>query len=87
MLGQSKITAAYTWYALYGPAGTPKNVVDLLGGAIEKITERGDFKNRVEQSGATICYMGPDELTAHTKQEVAHWTAVIRKLGIPVQTQ
>jgi tripartite-type tricarboxylate transporter receptor subunit TctC len=76
-----------TWYALYAPAGTPKSIVDRLSGAIEKIVERPDFKARVEQSGATISYMGPVELTAYTKQEVAHWTAVVRKLGIPVQTQ
>jgi tripartite-type tricarboxylate transporter receptor subunit TctC len=76
-----------TWYALYAPAGTPKPVVDRLSGAIEKIVERPDFKARVEQSGATISHMGPEELTAYTKQEVAHWTAVVRKLGIPVQTQ
>ena len=74
-----------TWYALYAPAGTPKDIVDLLAREIKKIIERADFKARVEQSGATIYYMGPDELTNYTKNEVAHWTGVIRKLGIPTQ--
>jgi tripartite-type tricarboxylate transporter receptor subunit TctC len=76
-----------TWYALYAPAGTPKAIVDRLSGEIKTITERRGFKARVEQSGATMSYMGPGELTEYTKQEVAHWTAVIRKLGIPMQTQ
>jgi tripartite-type tricarboxylate transporter receptor subunit TctC len=76
-----------TWYALYAPAGTPKDIVERLSGAIKKIVERPDFKRRVEQSGATISYMGPDELAQYTKEEVAHWTGVIRKLGIPMQTQ
>jgi len=74
-----------TWYALYAPAGTPKDIIDLLAREIRKVTERADFKARVEQSGATIYYMGPDELTKYTAQEVTHWTAVIRKLGIPAQ--
>jgi tripartite-type tricarboxylate transporter receptor subunit TctC len=74
-----------TWYALYAPAGTPKDIVDLLAREIRKITERPDFKARVEQSGATIYYMGPDELTKYTEQEVAHWSGIIRKLGIPAQ--
>ncbi len=74
-----------TWYALYAPARTPKSIVDLLGREVKKITESADFKARVEQSGATIYYMGPDELTKYTAQEVAYWSSVIRKLGIPAQ--
>jgi len=74
-----------TWYALYAPAGTPKTIVDLLGREVKKITENADFKARVEQTGATISYMGPDELAKYTAQEVVHWTAIIRKLGIPAQ--
>jgi tripartite-type tricarboxylate transporter receptor subunit TctC len=74
-----------TWYALYAPAGTPKGIVDLLGRAVKKITESADFEARVEQTGATIYYMGPDELSKYTAQQVAYWTSVIRKLGIPAQ--
>jgi tripartite-type tricarboxylate transporter receptor subunit TctC len=76
-----------TWYALYAPAGTPKAVVDRLSGEIRKIVERPDFKARVEKSGAAIFYMGPEQLTEYTKQEVAHWRDVVGKLGIPAQTQ
>ena len=76
-----------TWYALYAPAGTPKAVVDRLSGEIRKIVERPDFKARIEKSGATIYYMGPEQLTEYTKQEVAHWRDVVRKLGIPAQSQ
>jgi tripartite-type tricarboxylate transporter receptor subunit TctC len=74
-----------TWYALYAPAGTPKNIVDLLGSTIKTITESADFRARVEQTGATMSYMGPDELTKYTAEEVTHWTAIIHKLGIPAQ--
>ena len=76
-----------TWYALYAPAGTPKAVVDRLSAEIKTIVERPDFKARVEKSGATIFYMGPEQLTAYTKQEVAHWRDVVGTLGIPAQSQ
>ncbi|MFZ2064733.1 MAG: tripartite tricarboxylate transporter substrate binding protein [Xanthobacteraceae bacterium] len=76
-----------TWYALYAPAGTPKAVVDRLSGEIRKIVERPDFKARIEKSGATIYYMGSEQLTEYTKQEVAHWRDVVRNLGIPAQSQ
>src|SRR5579863_9877276 len=76
-----------TWYALYAPAGTPKAVVDRLAGEIKTVVGRREFKARVEKSGATIDYMGPEQLTAYTRQEVAHWRDVVRNLGIPAQSQ
>ena len=74
-----------TWYALYAPAGTPRDVVDLLGREIKKITERADFKARVEQTGAAMSYMGPDELGKYTAEQVIRWTGIISKLNIPKQ--
>ena len=74
-----------TWYALYAPAGTPRDVVELLGREIKKITERADFKARVEQTGAAMSYMGPDELGKYTAEQVIRWTGIISKLNIPKQ--
>ena len=74
-----------TWYALYAPKGTPRDVIDLLARAIAKISEGDDFKARVGMSGATISYMEPDELDGFTQTQVAHWTHIIRKLGITAQ--
>jgi tripartite-type tricarboxylate transporter receptor subunit TctC len=74
-----------SWYALYAPAGTPKEIVDLLAGEIKKITERADYRARVHQSGATMSYMGPDELGKYTAEQVTRWAGIIPKLGIPPQ--
>jgi tripartite-type tricarboxylate transporter receptor subunit TctC len=74
-----------TWYALYAPAGTPRDVINLLGREIKKITERPEFKARVENTGATMSYMTPDELGKYTADEVSRWTGIIGKLNIPKQ--
>jgi tripartite-type tricarboxylate transporter receptor subunit TctC len=74
-----------TWYALYAPAGTPREIVDLLGREIKKITERDEFKARVEKTGATMSYMGPDELGKYTAEQVTRWAGIIEKLNIPKQ--
>jgi tripartite-type tricarboxylate transporter receptor subunit TctC len=74
-----------TWYALYAPAETPKEIVDLLGRTIKDICARPDFRDKVERTGATMQYMGPQELTKFTAQEATRWTGIIRKLGIPAQ--
>ena len=74
-----------TWYALYAPAGTPKEIVDMLAGEIKKIADRPDFRAKVEQSGASNSYMGPEQLSKYTAEQVTTWGAIIRKLGIPPQ--
>jgi tripartite-type tricarboxylate transporter receptor subunit TctC len=74
-----------TWYALYAPAGTPREIVDLLGREIKKITERDEFKARVEKTGAAMSYMGPDELGKYTAEQVTRWAGIIDKLNIPKQ--
>jgi tripartite-type tricarboxylate transporter receptor subunit TctC len=74
-----------TWYALYAPAGTPREIVDLLGREIKKITERDEFKARVEKTGAAMSYMGPDELGKYTAEQVTRWAGIIEKLNIPKQ--
>ena len=74
-----------TWYALYAPAGTPQRIVDRLSGEIKKICERPDFKARVEKSGATIYYMGPEQLDRIHRAGGGALERCRPKLGIPAQ--
>jgi tripartite-type tricarboxylate transporter receptor subunit TctC len=74
-----------TWYALYAPAGTPRTAIDVLAREMKRMSEREDFQARVAQSGATMLTMGPDELDRFTAAQLAHWTAIIRRLGITAQ--
>jgi tripartite-type tricarboxylate transporter receptor subunit TctC len=74
-----------TWYALYAPAGTSKQVRARLAAAIKTISEDKDFNARVRQSGGTTFYLGPDELDDYTARELTRWTNVVHKLGITIQ--
>jgi tripartite-type tricarboxylate transporter receptor subunit TctC len=74
-----------TWYALYAPAGTPKEVRERLAREIKSISEMDDFKMRVGRSGGTTAFLGPDELDRFTARELIRWTDIVQKLGIVVQ--
>jgi tripartite-type tricarboxylate transporter receptor subunit TctC len=74
-----------TWYALYAPAGTPKEMRERLAAAIKNLSNDKDFNARIMQSGGTIFYLGPDALDKYTAQEVTRWTSIIHKLGITIQ--
>ncbi len=47
------------------PAGTPREVVDILAGAIKRSLEHEDHKKRLDDLGVVPRYMGPDELAAY----------------------
>lgn len=47
------------------PGGTPKEIVQVLAGAIKKATESSEFKKSCEESYIVPRYMGPDEYSAY----------------------
>lgn len=74
-----------SWYGLYAPAGTPRAIVEKLAAEIKKIGERPDFRARVDKSGVTMSYKGPDDFAKFTAAQVVRWNETIPKLGIPKQ--
>jgi len=47
------------------PAGTPKEVVDILSGAIKKVVATDDHKKRMADMGLTIRYLDPSQYTKY----------------------
>jgi tripartite-type tricarboxylate transporter receptor subunit TctC len=74
-----------SWYGVYAPAGTPRDIVERLAAEIKKICERPDFRERVDKSGVTMSYRAPDDFAKYTAAQVARWNETIPKLGIPKQ--
>lgn len=73
------------WFALYAPAGTPAPVLERLSREIGRIVNGEKFRKRAEDAGTYATHMGPAELDAFTRKELAHWGDVIRKLGIKAE--
>lgn len=74
-----------SWYGVYAPAGTPREIVDRLAEEIRKMGEKPEFRARVDKSGVTLTYKGPDEFAKFTAAQVARWNETIPKLNIPKQ--
>ncbi len=71
-----------SWFALYAPAGTPNDVVQLLNTEIAKILTSPDLKKRAEDAGTLIEHMGPAQLGEYTRKELAYWGRVIQEAKI-----
>ncbi len=71
-----------SWFALYAPAGTPNDVVQLLNTEIAKILTSPELKKRAEDAGTLIEHMGPAQLGEYTRKELAYWGRVIQEAKI-----
>ncbi len=67
------------WFALYAPAGTPNEVVQLLNTELAKILANPDIKKKAEDAGTLIEHMGPAQLGEYTRKELAYWGRVINE--------
>lgn len=71
-----------SWFALYAPAGTPNEVVQLLNTELAKILTNPDIKKKAEDAGTLIEHMGPAQLGEYTRKELAYWGRVINEAKI-----
>lgn len=71
-----------SWFALYGPAGLPADVVQTLNTEIGKILAMPDIKRRAEEAGTTVKFMSPAQLGDYTRKELEHWGKVIKSAKI-----
>lgn len=73
-----------TWYGLYAPAGTPKDIVGKVSTEVMRILAVQDFKDRAAVLGIELIGTPPDRLAAHMRNEIARWTKVARAANIRV---
>ena len=72
---------ASSWFALYAPAKTPKEIVERLNAEVRKALEDPDMQKRFADLGGDIRPMSPAELTAFQKAELEKWAKVVKLSG------
>ena len=72
-----------TMQGIFVPAGTPKDVVDLLNREIAKAMALPDVKEKCAQLGFDVVANKPDEFAAYIKKEVDKWGKVVKDANIP----
>jgi tripartite-type tricarboxylate transporter receptor subunit TctC len=75
---------ATIWIGVMAPAGTPKEIVDLLNREINKILLRPDIKESWQRQGANTMVMTPDEFGAYVQSEIERWAKVIHANNIGI---
>jgi tripartite-type tricarboxylate transporter receptor subunit TctC len=70
---------------LVAPAGTPREIIDLLHRAVAKIIAPPEFKERLLALGFEPVASTPEHFTEWIKVEIAKWAKVIRDGNIGMQ--
>lgn len=67
----------YQWYGLFAPAGTPRDVVDVLTQAMTQTLADPEFKRAIERDGATPGNLIGDAFSAFILEDIERYRTVI----------
>ncbi len=72
------------WYAIFAPAGTPKDIIQILNKNLIAILNDKSNEAKIEEQGANVDTSTPEELGDLVKKEVARWKKVVDTAKITV---
>ena len=70
-----------TWYGVFAPAATPRNIVDRLNQAIAQSVASPDTKAKLAALGADAQTNTPREFAQSVAQETAKWARIVKESG------
>jgi tripartite-type tricarboxylate transporter receptor subunit TctC len=72
---------ATSWFALFAPAGTPRDVVTRLNTELARIFRLPDVVERMKTLGLDAALSSPEELARYQQSEIAKWAKVVKDSG------
>ncbi len=73
---------AATWFAIYAPAKTPKDVIEKVNKDVLEVLQLPAVQDRFKQLGIEMLAKGPADLAALTKADYDKWGPVVEKAKI-----
>jgi tripartite-type tricarboxylate transporter receptor subunit TctC len=71
-----------TWYAMFAPTGTPRDIITKLNAAILRALSDTAFKERALALGIDLIGSSPEQLGTHMRQEITRWTDLAKAANI-----
>jgi tripartite-type tricarboxylate transporter receptor subunit TctC len=71
-----------SWFALFVPAGTPKDAIAWLNQQANEAFSAPDVREQFARQGVTLPLGTPEALRAHVEAETKKWGDVVRKANI-----
>jgi tripartite-type tricarboxylate transporter receptor subunit TctC len=74
-----------TWVGVLAPAGTPREIVNILSTHMQAAVRKQDVRERFVQLGIDPAGTSAEEFAAFLKAEVNKWGKVIRAANVRVE--
>jgi tripartite-type tricarboxylate transporter receptor subunit TctC len=74
-----------TWYGLFMPAGTPKEVVTTVNAEVNKLLATPEMKAAIIAQGAEPQAMTPQELETLLKTDYQKWKSIVQASGATIE--
>jgi len=71
-----------SWYALFAPKGTPKEIIAKVNGDVARILALPDMKEKAVTLGYRYVGGTPDALAAFLRSEIAKWAEVAKSASL-----
>ena len=73
---------SWTWFGIFGPAGTPRAVVDRVNAELNRIVNDPAVRERLAQLGFDTAGGSPAQFAAIVESEARKWSKVIRDANV-----
>ena len=73
------------WSGVVAPARTPKPVIERLNGALVRVLQRADMKERLVQLGSDPVGSTPEQFSAFIDTEIEKWGKIARLAGVKAE--
>jgi tripartite-type tricarboxylate transporter receptor subunit TctC len=70
------------WFAVFGPAGLPRPIVDRLNREVGELMRAPETRKKLAPLGIKLIPGTPEELSEHIRKDGSYWTKVIRDARI-----
>ena len=74
-----------TWYGLFMPAGTPKEIVNTVNAEVNKLLATPDMKSASHAQGAELQSMSPEQFSALLKTDYQKWKGIVQASGATIE--
>ena len=71
-----------TWFALFAPRGTPREVVDQLNAHVRALAADPDARPRLDAAFLEQSTLTADEFAAQVKADAIKWERIVRESGV-----
>jgi tripartite-type tricarboxylate transporter receptor subunit TctC len=75
---------ANSWYGMFAPAGTPKDIIQKLYAASVKVLAAQDLIDRLAGQGAEVAPSTPEQLTKLLADDLVRWAKIVKDSGATI---